>query len=99
MSDFYGSLLGSIGENNRRIKILLRKKSQMINEVQSAMDQKARTKTPLNERQQQTFHEFTGVFAREGGNLQQSLMKMDNTIQYGIEKHKAIQLQCVCVGH
>ena len=42
------------------------------------MDQKARTKTPLNERQQRIFHEFAGLYAKEGGKLQEALVRMEH---------------------
>ena len=71
-------LLGSIGENHRYIKTLLKTKANTIKQVQSAMDEKARTKTPLNERQQRIFHEFTGLYAKEGGKLQESLVRMEH---------------------
>ena len=77
-------LLGSIGENNRRIKILLKEKTLKFHEVQDAMDRNARTKTPLNERQVQNFHEFAGLCAQEGGKLQHSLMGIDTTLKNGI---------------
>ena len=72
------ALLGSIGENQRVIKTLLKAKVQAIKKVQSAMDEKARTKTPLNDRQQRIFHEFTGVYAKEGRLLKESLMRIEN---------------------
>lgn len=75
------TLLGSIGKNNRYLKTLLKTKANTINEVQSAMDKKARTKTPLSERQRRIFHEFTGMYAKEGGNLKESLMRMEH-VQY-----------------
>ncbi|MCL2398727.1 MAG: hypothetical protein FWC91_03150 [Defluviitaleaceae bacterium] len=71
------TLLGSIGENHRYIKILLKTKSNNIKEIQSVMDEKARTKTPLNEGQQRVFYEFIGLHAKEGGNLQKSLMRIE----------------------
>ena len=74
------AMLGSIGENNRTIQVLLQMKSAKTQAVQAAMNQKARTKTPLNQRQQDMFIELTGVFAAEGGRLQQSLLDMENTV-------------------
>ena len=74
-------LLGSIGENHRYIKTLLKTKANTIKKVQSAMDEKARTKTPLNEGQQRIFHEFTGLYAKEGGKLQESLVRMEHIQQ------------------
>ena len=41
------------------------------------MDEKALSKTPLSEGQQRVFHEFTGLYAKEGGRLQQSLMRIE----------------------
>ena len=76
------TLLGSIGENQRHIKTLLKTKANTIKKVQSAMDDKARTKTPLNDRQQRVFHEFMGVYAKEGGRLQESLMRAENIQNY-----------------
>jgi len=72
------ALLGSIGENHRYIKTLLKSKAKTIKEVQSAMDEKARTKTPLNEGQQRIFYEFTGLYAKEGGRLQESLVRIEH---------------------
>ena len=72
------ALLGSIGDNHRIIKALLARKASTIRRVQSAMDYKARTKTPLNERQQHIFNEFAGLYAKEGGKLRQSLMGMEH---------------------
>ena len=80
MNDTIKILWGSIEENNRYIKTLLQEKSQKLNEMQYAMDNKARNKTPLNERQVQNIHEFAGLYAQEGGVLQQSLMGIQNTI-------------------
>ena len=79
LSDYISAktLLGSIGENHRYIKTLLKSKVSIIKKVQSAMDEKARTKTPLDERQQRSFYEFTGLYAKEGGKLQQSLMRLE----------------------
>ena len=71
------TLLGSIGKNHRYIQILLKTKANTFKEVQSAMDEKARTKTPLNDRQQRIFHEFTGLYAKEGGRLKESLVRME----------------------
>lgn len=93
MNDSVKTLLGSIGENHRYIKILLREKCEKFHDVQSAMDQKARTKTPLDERQVQSFHEFAGVCATEGGILQQSLMNMESTIRYGIEPQTFLHIE------
>ena len=75
------TLLGSIGENQRYIKALLKTKAATVKEVQSAMDKKARTKTPLDERQQRIFHEFTGIYAKEGGKLKESLVRMEHIQQ------------------
>ena len=72
------TLLGSIGENQRNIKKLLKTKANTIKEVQSAMDEKARAKTPLDESQQRTFYEFTGTYAKEGGRLKENLMRMEH---------------------
>jgi len=72
------TLLGSIGENHRYIKMLLKHKASTIKAVQSAMDKKARTKTPLNEGQQRIFSDFTGLYAIEGGILKESLMRMQH---------------------
>jgi len=74
-------LLGRISENNRRIKNLLLEKNQKERDVQLVMELKARTKTPLNERQQQIFHEFTGLYAKEGGKIRRTLMNMENTLE------------------
>ena len=77
------TLLGSIGKNHRYIEILLKTKANNIKEIQSVMDEKARTKTPLDERQQRVFHEFAGLYAKEGGNLQKSLVRIEH-IQYAL---------------
>jgi hypothetical protein len=87
MNDRYHALLGSIGENNRRINKLLREKRVKMNQVQSIVERKAKTKTPLNERQVQNFHEFAGLYTQEGGILQQSLMGINHTLAQGIQKH------------
>jgi len=92
MNDFVKTLLGSIGENNRNIKILLREKSRKVHEVQTAMEKKAQTKTPLDERQQATFHEFAGLYAKEGGMLRQSLMSMEHT-RKTMEKHPDVHME------
>jgi|GEM_PF-3113510 len=76
-SDFK-TLLGSIGSNQRNIKTLLKNKAVTIKEVQSAMDEKARSKTPLNEGQQRRFSKFTGLYAKEGGRLQESLLRLEH---------------------
>ena len=75
------TLLEIIKENQKHIKTLLKAKANTIKEVQSAMDKNARTKTPLNNKQQRIFYEFTGLYAKEGGSLQKSLMRMEY-IQY-----------------
>jgi hypothetical protein len=93
MNDYVKALLGSFGENNRYIKTLLREKSIKINEVQSVMDRKARTKTPLDERQVRNIHEFAGLCTQEGGILQQSLMSIENTIRISIETHHYIHTE------
>ena len=72
------TLLGSIGDNHRHIKTLLKTKANTIKKVQSAMDEKARTKTPLNDRQQRIFHEFTGIYAKEGGKLKENLVCIEH---------------------
>ena len=41
------------------------------------MDEKARSKTPLNKSQQRSFTEFTGVFAKEGAKLKKSLVRIE----------------------
>jgi len=86
------TLLGSIGENHRHIKILLKKKAQTIKQVQSAMDQKARTKTPLNKCQQRMFYEFSGLYAHEGGKLQKSLVRIEH-IQSTLHTEQSVLLQ------
>ena len=93
MNDSVKTLLGSIGKNNSDIKALLKEKSRKVNEVQIIMDKKARTKTPLNERQQQTIHELTGVYAKEGGLVRQSLMSMEHTIKNNFEKYVTIHTE------
>ncbi len=87
MNESLDALMGTIGENNRQIKKLLRDRHRKIDEVNVIMDQKARNKTPLNERQRQSFHEFTGVYAQEGGNLKQTLMGMENAVKSELELH------------
>jgi len=72
------TLLGSIGENHRHIKTLLKAKMDTIKKIQSAMDQKVRTKTPLNERKQRNFNKFTSIYAQEGGKLQESLIHIES---------------------
>jgi len=84
------TLLGSIGENHRYIKTLLKTKANTIKEVQSAMDKKAHTKTPLNEGQQRAFNDFTGFYAKEGGKLQESLMRMEH-VQHDLHNENNTQ--------
>ena len=72
------TLLGSIEENHRYIKELLLIKANIMSQVQSAMDKRARTKTPLSERRQRVFSEFTSVYAKEGGQLRESLTKIEH---------------------
>ena len=71
------TLLGSIGKNTRHIKMLLKNQSSIANKVQSAMDKKARTKTPLNEGQQCIYNKFYGLYAQEGGKLQECLVRIE----------------------
>jgi len=85
------TLLGSIGSNQSEIKVLLKTKSKTIKKVQSAMDEKARTKTPLNEGQQRIVNELTGLYAKEGGQLQESLMRMEH-VQDDLHSGKAVML-------
>ena len=70
------TLLGSIGEHHRLIQMLLSEKSRTLKNVQIIMDQKARNKTPLHEKQLRKFNEFTGLYAREGGLLKDSLVRI-----------------------
>ena len=86
------TLLGSIGENHRNIKSLLKKKAQTIKQVQSAMDEKARTKTPLNQSQQRMFYEFNGLYAHESGKLQKSLVRIEH-IQSTLHTGQYVLLQ------
>jgi len=71
------AVLGSIEKNHRSIKKLLKAKVNIISKVQLKMDEKARTKTPLDEEQQRTFNVFTGMYAQEGGRLQESLVRIE----------------------
>ena len=93
MTDYVKALLQSIGENNGCIKKLLQEKYIKLNAVKSAMDNKARNKTPLNKSQVQDIHEFAGLYARERSNLQTSLMGIENTIRFNIEKHSALHIE------
>ncbi len=81
------ALMGIIGEYNRCIQTLLLEKNYRLNEVKEIIEQKALNKTPLNERQRQSFHEFTGVYAQEGGNLKQTLMGLEHSIKKNIDLH------------
>jgi hypothetical protein len=75
------AMLGSIAEHQRSIKQLLKQKAQITKKVQTALDQKAKTKTPLNERQVRIFGEFTDFYTQEGGLLQEALMRMECTYE------------------
>ena len=72
------TMLGSIGlsisDYQRIIGRLLNHRSITLSNVQRALDQKARTKTPFNDKQLRLFSEFTGLCAREGGRLKDSLL-------------------------
>ena len=81
------TLLGSIGKNHRYIQTLLKEKANIIKKVQLVMDEKARTKTPLNDKQQRMFQNFTGAYAKEGGKLKESLMRMEH-IQNDLHSNK-----------
>ena len=81
------TLLVNIEKNHMHIKTLLRTKAKTIKKVQSAMDEKARTKTPLTNRQQRIFHEFTGLYAMEGGRLKEYLMRIEH-IPYVLHTEK-----------
>jgi len=72
------TLIGNIGENHRYIKTLLKAKVDTIKKIQSAMDQKVRTKTPLSEGKQRNFNKFTSIYAQEGGKLQESLIHIES---------------------
>jgi hypothetical protein len=41
----------------------------------------------------QDIHEFAGLYAKEGGILQESLMGIESTIRTGIEKHDAVHIE------
>ena len=85
------TLLGSIGENHRHIRTLLKAKVDTIKKIQFTMDQKVRTKTPLNERKQRDFNKFSAVYAQEGGKLQESLIHIES-IQHDLHTENSQSL-------
>jgi hypothetical protein len=87
MNDTVNSLMASAIKDNWQISSLLWLRSRRLDKIKALMEQKARNKTPLNERQRQSFHEFMMLYAREGGNLKETLMGLNHTLSNDIDLH------------
>ncbi len=77
-------ILTDIDRNNQKLMSLLSQKKRVVERIRTAMDLRAYTKTPLNEKQRQYFDEFTGVYQQEALNLSHSLKAITGT---GLHKH------------
>jgi hypothetical protein len=87
MNETLSSLMVTTAKDNRQLRSLMRLKSRKFNEVNALLEQKARNKTPLDERQRQNFHEFMRLYAQEGGMLKQTLVGLDYTLRTKIDLH------------
>jgi hypothetical protein len=87
MNDSLNTLMVSAIEDNWQISSLLWLKSRRLYKIKALMEQKARNKTPLDERQRQSFHEFMMLYAQEGGNLKETLMGLNHALSNDIDLH------------
>jgi hypothetical protein len=73
-----GELIGSINEKNRNLKSLLKEKSNLLDKIQTLLDFRVYSKSPLSESQINSFTSFTGFYSEEAGVLQETLRKIDD---------------------
>ncbi|MDR1541198.1 MAG: hypothetical protein LBU32_25025 [Clostridiales bacterium] len=71
-------LMGSIDEKNRNMNDLLKEKTKITNKIKTLMDFHAYTRTPLSEKQMDSFSHFTGFYAEEAGALKEALKKIED---------------------
>lgn len=86
-------LMSYINEKNRSLKTLLKEKAKVVSKIQTVMDLRAYTKTPLNERQISSFSDFTGFYAEKAGALQETLKKIVHQKDLRITKKELLHNQ------